>query len=152
MADDPTHGGQPDDTPELRALYEGFRQNHLDPLWTQTGNLTTERSGHTSTLLPSGKVLVVGGWFYLSSAEIYDPEANSWFPAAALPVPLSSAKMELLDGKPTVFGGFDNTKQNDVLYQYDPDEDTWEALETKLRVARSSAAVFQVPRSMFNDC
>ena len=39
MADDATHGGQPDDTPELRALYEGFRQNHLDPLWTQTGNL-----------------------------------------------------------------------------------------------------------------
>lgn len=30
---------QPDDTPELRALYQGFKDNHLKPLWTQTGNL-----------------------------------------------------------------------------------------------------------------
>ncbi|WP_276152783.1 cupin domain-containing protein [Sulfitobacter sp. KE42] len=30
---------QPDDTPELRALYKGFEENHLNPLWTQTGDL-----------------------------------------------------------------------------------------------------------------
>lgn len=30
---------QPEDTPELRALYEGFEKAHLKPLWTQTGNL-----------------------------------------------------------------------------------------------------------------
>lgn len=30
---------QPEDTPALRALYEGFRANHLNPLWTQTGDL-----------------------------------------------------------------------------------------------------------------
>jgi len=29
----------PPDSPELRALYEGFEANHLKPLWTQTGNL-----------------------------------------------------------------------------------------------------------------
>ncbi|WP_298496190.1 cupin domain-containing protein [uncultured Maritimibacter sp.] len=33
------HGMQPEDSPELRALYEGFRQQHLIPLWTQTGDL-----------------------------------------------------------------------------------------------------------------
>lgn len=27
---------QPEDTPELRALYEGFERNHMNPLWTQT--------------------------------------------------------------------------------------------------------------------
>ena len=32
-------GMQPDDTPELRALYEGFAEQHLLPLWTQLGNL-----------------------------------------------------------------------------------------------------------------
>jgi gentisate 1,2-dioxygenase len=30
---------QPEDTPELRALYKGFEENHLNPLWTQTGDL-----------------------------------------------------------------------------------------------------------------
>ena len=30
---------QPVDTPELRALYEGFKAQHLNPLWTQIGGL-----------------------------------------------------------------------------------------------------------------
>jgi gentisate 1,2-dioxygenase len=33
------HAMQPDDTPELRALYQGFEEQHLKPLWTQLGNL-----------------------------------------------------------------------------------------------------------------
>lgn len=33
------HGMTPEDTPELRALYQGFKDNHLSPLWTQTGDL-----------------------------------------------------------------------------------------------------------------
>lgn len=30
---------QPEDTPALRELYAGFRANHLNPLWTQIGDL-----------------------------------------------------------------------------------------------------------------
>ena len=30
---------QPEDTPELRALYKGFEDNHLNRLRTQTGDL-----------------------------------------------------------------------------------------------------------------
>ncbi|WBU64187.1 cupin domain-containing protein [Paracoccus aerodenitrificans] len=30
---------QPEDTPELRRLYQGFKDNHLNPLWTQIGDL-----------------------------------------------------------------------------------------------------------------
>ncbi len=33
------HGMAPEDSPELRALYRGFEENHLNPLWTQTGDL-----------------------------------------------------------------------------------------------------------------
>ena len=39
MSDNKAHGGQPDDTPALRQLYADFKSNHLNPLWTQTGNL-----------------------------------------------------------------------------------------------------------------
>ncbi|MFD1794924.1 cupin domain-containing protein [Paracoccus aurantiacus] len=30
---------QPEDSAELRALYQGFKDNHLNPLWTQLGDL-----------------------------------------------------------------------------------------------------------------
>jgi hypothetical protein len=49
-----------------------------DPLtgkWTTTGALSTRRVSHRATLLPNGKVLVVGGrndGSILSSAEVYD--------------------------------------------------------------------------------
>lgn len=33
------HAMQPEETPELRALYRGFEENHLIPLWTQIGDL-----------------------------------------------------------------------------------------------------------------
>jgi hypothetical protein len=29
------------DTPELRARYKGFEENHLNPLWSQTGDVIT---------------------------------------------------------------------------------------------------------------
>lgn len=33
------HGMQPDDSPALRTLYQGFEDEHLIPLWTQLGDL-----------------------------------------------------------------------------------------------------------------
>ena len=46
-----------------------------------TGASTVRRSGHTATLLPDGKVLVVGGTdgtSNLSSAELYDPGTETF--------------------------------------------------------------------------
>ncbi|WP_299410823.1 cupin domain-containing protein [uncultured Roseobacter sp.] len=44
MEDAPTHDTvkhsmQPEDTPELRKLYAGFKEQHIVPLWTQLGDL-----------------------------------------------------------------------------------------------------------------
>ena len=84
---------------------------------------------------------------------MFDPVRRTWEKKARLPKPLSAAKMELLAGKPTIVGGFDNEEQNDILYQYDYKRDSWSPLPgIKLRKARSSAAVFQVPWNLFNDC
>ena len=60
--------------------------------WQLKNHTLTLRANHTATLLPSGKVLVAGGSTNtnynsgLDSAEIYDPDANTWNPAAPMSV------------------------------------------------------------------
>ncbi len=49
--------------------------------WQTTGDMRIERESHTATLLPNGKVLVVGGVnnnSYLNTAEVYDPATGAW--------------------------------------------------------------------------
>lgn len=48
--------------------------------FTKTGVMNAARSGHTATLLPNGKVLIVGG-DSSSSAELYDPANGLFTPA-----------------------------------------------------------------------
>ena len=47
-----------------------------------TGSLNTPRANHTATLLPSGEVLVAGGYdvngSLLASAEVYNPATGTW--------------------------------------------------------------------------
>lgn len=82
--------------------------------WSFTGSLATPRSGHTATLLPSGEVLVAGGWGSdserLSSAEAYDTATGAWSPTG----PLATARVGhtatlLPSGKVLVAGGGDAT-------------------------------------------
>ena len=40
--------------------------------------MATARSNHTATLLPSGRVLVVGGTPAVTASEIFDPATNAW--------------------------------------------------------------------------
>jgi hypothetical protein len=57
------------------ALYDASTNS-----WGRTGSLNTPRSDHTTTLLPNGHVLAVGGGIttrgrttFLASAELYTP-------------------------------------------------------------------------------
>lgn len=49
--------------------------------WSRTSTLGTARAAHSATLLPDGRVLVVGGYgntyYDLASAELYDPATNA---------------------------------------------------------------------------
>src|SRR5262245_17069658 len=56
------------------------QQQAVSASWTVTGKLKHRRSDHTATLLPSGKVLVVGGLHdgVLNTAELYDPVTETW--------------------------------------------------------------------------
>jgi hypothetical protein len=63
--------------------------------------------------------------------------------------------MELLDGLPTIIGGYnaDSQSENDVLYQYHAESREWiPHPNAKMRKARRNAAVFQVPKSLVSVC
>ena len=84
-------------------------------VWTVTGTMITARSGYfTTTLLPGGKVLVVGGSngrnFGLSSAELYAPATESWVATCSLTTARTLHTSTLLpNGKLLVVGGFDSS-------------------------------------------
>ena len=92
-------------------------------MWSLTGNLKTARSLHQATLLPSGKVLVAGGYIYrepyfLSSAEIYDPVTGSWSSADNLNRPSADTATLLPNGEVLV-------TQWDSAERYDPATGIW---------------------------
>ena len=101
--------------------------------WTNTGSLSTSRSGHTATLLPNGKVLVVGGYngSYLTSAELYDPAANGgaggWSPTKDFsPGRRDHTATLLSNGKVLVAGGYNGYYGYLINADlYDPDTETW---------------------------
>ncbi|MFO0984158.1 MAG: kelch repeat-containing protein [Planctomycetota bacterium] len=104
--------------------------------WTPTGDLMGARGGHTATLLPSGKVLLAGGFdsaVALATAEIYDPATGTFTPTGAmLSARYAHTATLLANGRVLVAGGFPS---NDAppyhalasAEVYDPQSGTWTA-------------------------
>src|SRR5215469_1105550 len=67
------------------------------------------RSGHTATLLPSGKVLIAGGWVGhggTDSAELYDPATGKFTVIAKMTLRRGRPSATLLpDGDVLIAGG-----------------------------------------------
>ncbi len=88
------------------------------------GNMTIGRSGHTTTLLKNGKVLIVGGWTgqydARRAAELYDPTTGTIRPTGNMVIERAGSTATLLaDGKVLVAGGVDrneNTLGSAELY------------------------------------
>ncbi|NMO13892.1 MopE-related protein [Pyxidicoccus fallax] len=96
--------------------------------WSSTGSMAVPRSDHTATLLPSGKVLVVGGGntAFVASAELYDPATGTWSPAGTMAAARSLHTATLLpSGKVLVVGGVTTGGTNDTSELYDPGTGTW---------------------------
>jgi N-acetylneuraminic acid mutarotase len=85
--------------------------------WSSTGLLNAPRDAHTATLMPDGRVLIVGGETFqgqypdtqhqtLGSAEIYDPVAGGWTWTNGLNTARSRhTATRLADGRVLVAGG-----------------------------------------------
>ena len=99
--------------------------------WTATGSLNTARSQHTAILLPSGKVLIAGGWNNntMASAELYDPSTGTWTVTGSLNTTRSLDTAILLpSGKVLIAGGSGGVGGNVPLAStelYDPSTGTW---------------------------
>ena len=94
--------------------------------WTVTGSLNDVRSNATATLLNNGQVLVAGGsrivvanglnnFDYLSSAELFNPDTNTWTSTGSLNLARENDSATLLNnGEVLVAGGDNNTSGSNV--------------------------------------
>ncbi|WNG44853.1 kelch-like protein [Archangium minus] len=96
-------------------------------VWSPTGSMADERTHHTATLLPNGKVLVVGG-SGLSTAELYDPATGTWSATGSMASSRYNHTATLLpNGKVLVAGGWGSTSHLATAEVYDPATGTWSA-------------------------
>jgi len=77
--------------------------------WTSAGTLAPALAYHAATLLPSGKVLLIGGCEPTEAAppQVYDPATNAWsYAGTTVPLPrLFPTATLLADGRVLVVGG-----------------------------------------------
>ena len=110
------------------------------------------RVAHTATLLPNGKVLVVGGLTgpnafdnFTTTTEIYDPSANTWTPAAAMNAPRSHHTATLLAcGKVLITGGQNDGGDLVACELYDYVNDSW-SVTAPMSAARNRHSATMLP-------
>ncbi|WP_437759564.1 Kelch repeat-containing protein [Sorangium sp. So ce1389] len=136
-----TGGSDDDSTLKEAALYDPATNT-----WASAGSMSVTRHLHTATLLPDGRVLVVGGYTLnrnempegRTSVEIYDPATGAWTAAAPTNLPrmqhtatlLPSGRVLVVGGGGTIYGGTEEeivvlVDAGETAEIYDPASDTW---------------------------
>ena len=113
--------------------------------FTDVPSMSVARSMATATLLPSGKVLVAGGYDnatgQLSSAELFDPETNTWSDTGALAQARDAATATALrDGDVLVAGGDSGNGALPTAEIYDAGAGTWHAAGSMHHGRQTAAA------------
>lgn len=134
---DPTETPRPTETIALReavADQPASPSPSPSPCAVHFGNLSpslkmnARRAAHTATLLPDGEVLIAGGFreegtseIPIASAELYDPESNSFRPAGNMNEARSGHTATLLpNGLVLIAGGWSLEGRTASTELYDP--------------------------------
>jgi len=106
-------------------------------VWQSVAAPNAPRVDHTATLLPDGRVLVVGGngagLTASNAAEVYDPAANQWQITGAMSALRAHHTATLLpDGRVLVAGGLDPLDENFTILAtaevFNPATNTWQTV------------------------
>jgi hypothetical protein len=117
-----------------------------------TGSMAVGRINHTATLLPNGKVLIIGGNGKLGvvkSAELYDPATQSFGPTGDLITAryLHTATL-LADGTVLVTGGRDAANALSSAELYDPGTGKFSAVGDLLAASYAHTATLLPDRTV----
>jgi Kelch motif len=97
--------------------------------FSPAGSMTAERTRHTATLLPSGRVLIAGGFGNLDKpewAELFDPATERFIRAASMFTYRDGATATLLkDGSVLVAGGANDGGSLNSAEIYTPSSDAF---------------------------
>jgi N-acetylneuraminic acid mutarotase len=123
--------------------------------WTMAGSMTTNRAFHTATLLPNGKVLVVGGASFTNSrpgssipgAELYDPATGTWSATGAPNTPRGYGHTATLlaNGQVLAVAGGNDTSVTNNAELYNPTTGVWTYTGSLTTGARHSHAAALLP-------
>ncbi len=118
--------------------------------FTMTGGLNAPRTGHTATLLSSGKVLIVGGANgakqVQSTAELYNPRLDTFAPTSG---PLNAPRVghtavRLANGKVLIVGG-SGDRSAEI---YNPATDTFTLSRGQMTAARTACTATPLANNM----
>lgn len=109
------------------ATAEVIDLNQSNPAWTRVASMNFPRQHHSATVLPDGKVLVIGGTSAngnsnasgaVKAAEMWDPAANTWSLLASGIEPRMHHSFAILlpDARVLVGGGGQTGFPNEVDY------------------------------------